>query len=94
MQVRKTGRLNEHTLTESTNSSLFLSVADEEEKSGICRLVGRFCGGGGSQSCEQDTPEAPEKLPDINEDPVWKYTVDANALIMMAVAIFMWGYYA
>uniref|UniRef100_A0A671UGL6 Sodium/glucose cotransporter 2 n=1 Tax=Sparus aurata TaxID=8175 RepID=A0A671UGL6_SPAAU len=43
---------------------------------------------------EQDTPEAPEKLPDISEDPVWKYTVDSNALIMMAVAVFMWGYYA
>ncbi len=83
-----------------TNCSLFLSVADEEEKSGICRLVGRFCGGGGggggggSQAHEQDTPEAPEELPDISEDPVWKHTVDANAVIMMAVAVFMWGYYA
>ncbi len=43
---------------------------------------------------EEDTPEESEKLPDISEDPVWKYTVDANALIMMAVAVFMWGYYA
>uniref|UniRef100_A0A671UAU4 Sodium/glucose cotransporter 2 n=1 Tax=Sparus aurata TaxID=8175 RepID=A0A671UAU4_SPAAU len=65
----------------------------EEGKSGICSLVGRLCGGG-SQAQEQDTPEAPEKLPDISEDPVWKYTVDSNALIMMAVAVFMWGYYA
>uniref|UniRef100_A0A671UAN6 Sodium/glucose cotransporter 2 n=1 Tax=Sparus aurata TaxID=8175 RepID=A0A671UAN6_SPAAU len=66
---------------------------EAEGKSGICSLVGRLCGGG-SQAQEQDTPEAPEKLPDISEDPVWKYTVDSNALIMMAVAVFMWGYYA
>uniref|UniRef100_A0A8C4I7H0 Sodium/glucose cotransporter 2 n=1 Tax=Dicentrarchus labrax TaxID=13489 RepID=A0A8C4I7H0_DICLA len=77
----------------STNSSHF-SVAQEEAKSGICHLVRRFCGGGGSEAPEQDAPEAPEKLPDISEDPVWKYTVDANALIMMTVAVFMWGYYA
>ncbi|TDH15183.1 hypothetical protein EPR50_G00028530 [Perca flavescens] len=64
----------------------------------ICRLVGRFCGGGGSgsgsQAHEQETSEASQKLPDISEDPVWKYIVDVNALIMMAVAVFLWGYYA
>lgn len=38
--------------------------------------------------------EASEKLPDISEQRVWKYTVNANALVMMAVAVFMWGYYA
>uniref|UniRef100_A0A8D0A8B2 Sodium/glucose cotransporter 2 n=1 Tax=Sander lucioperca TaxID=283035 RepID=A0A8D0A8B2_SANLU len=67
-------------------------------KSCICRMVGRFCGGGSgsgssSQAHEQDT-EASKKLPDISEDPVWKYIVDVNALIMMAVAVFLWGYYA
>ncbi|KAM3875620.1 LOW QUALITY PROTEIN: sodium/glucose cotransporter 2 [Diretmus argenteus] len=73
-------------------------VAGEKTRSGICRLVGWFCGvGGGShvpEPSEQEVPEASEQLPDISEDPVWKHTVDANALIMMAVAVFMWGYYA
>ncbi|XP_041663603.1 sodium/glucose cotransporter 2 [Cheilinus undulatus] len=71
-------------------------VAEEEGKSGICGVLGRFCGGSDSTSQvqAQDTPEAPEKLPDISEAPVWKHTVDCNALIMMAVACFMWGYYA
>lgn len=82
-----------HSTEKNTDSSIFPSVAEEEGKSGICSLVGRLCGGG-SQAQEQDTPEAPEKLHDISEDPVWKYTVDSNALIMMAVAVFMWGYYA
>uniref|UniRef100_A0A4W6DK49 Sodium/glucose cotransporter 2 n=1 Tax=Lates calcarifer TaxID=8187 RepID=A0A4W6DK49_LATCA len=67
----------------------------EEEKSGIRRLVGRLCGGGsGSSQDQEEAPEAAEQMPDISEDPVWKYIVDANAIIMMAVAVFMWGYYA
>uniref|UniRef100_A0A3Q3KI89 Sodium/glucose cotransporter 2 n=1 Tax=Monopterus albus TaxID=43700 RepID=A0A3Q3KI89_MONAL len=71
------------------------ALAEEEEKSGIRHLVGRFCGvTSGSQDLEQEATEAPEQMPDIREDLVWKYTVDVNALIMMAVAVFMWGYYA
>lgn len=79
--VTNTDQWGERVLAESANSSLFLSVAEEEEKSG-------------SQAHEQGTLEVPEKLPDISEDPLWKNTVDANALIMMAVAVFLWGYYA
>ncbi|XP_060901615.1 sodium/glucose cotransporter 2 [Labrus mixtus] len=67
-------------------------VAEEENKDGICGRLGRVCGG--NQVQEQDTPEEPEKLPDISEDPVWKNTADVNALIMMAVACFLWGYFA
>ena len=93
MPVRKPDKWNKHTLTDSTDTFLSLSVA-EEEKSGICHLVGRLCGGGSSQVLEEEAPEASEQLPDISEKPVWKYTVDANALIIMAVAVFMWGYYA
>lgn len=69
-------------------------MAAEEETSGICRLVTQLCGGGSSEIQDQDQPAEEEKLPDISEDPRWKYTVNANALIMMAVAVFMWGYYA
>lgn len=72
-----------------------LSVAEVEVKSGFCRLVGWFLGSGsGSQAPKQQAPVASEQLPDITEDRVKKYAVDANALIMMAVAVFMWGYYA
>lgn len=72
--------------------SLSTSTAgEEEEKSGICHVIGRLCGGGGS-STVQDQEQ--EQLPDISEDTKWKYAVNANALIMMAVAFFMWGYYA
>uniref|UniRef100_A0A7N8Y3K8 Sodium/glucose cotransporter 2 n=1 Tax=Mastacembelus armatus TaxID=205130 RepID=A0A7N8Y3K8_9TELE len=71
------------------------TVAEEEEKSGICQLVSRLCEGSkGSQDLNQEAPEATEQMPDISEDPVWKHAVDANALVMMAVAVFLWGYYA
>lgn len=69
-------------------------MVEEQEKSGICHQIVRFCGGGNSQAPEEEVPEQTEQLPDISEEPLWKYTVDANALIMMAVAVFMWGYYA
>uniref|UniRef100_A0A4W4GPN0 Solute carrier family 5 member 2 n=1 Tax=Electrophorus electricus TaxID=8005 RepID=A0A4W4GPN0_ELEEL len=38
--------------------------------------------------------ERPKQLPDISEDLVWKHFVNANALIMMAVAVYFWGFYA
>uniref|UniRef100_A0A7N6FDG2 Sodium/glucose cotransporter 2 n=1 Tax=Anabas testudineus TaxID=64144 RepID=A0A7N6FDG2_ANATE len=67
----------------------------EEGKSAICHLIEKFCGGGSSsQDLEEEPPEATEQMPDISEDPVWKYAVDVNALIMMSVAVFMWGYFA
>nr|XP_020500038.1 sodium/glucose cotransporter 2 [Labrus bergylta] len=41
-------------------------VAEEDNKDGFCGGLGRVCGG--NQVQEQDTPEEPEKLPDISED--------------------------
>lgn len=69
----------------------------EEPKPGICRLVGWFCGVSGTQVpelTEEEVTEASKELPDISEEPFWKHIVDANALVMMAVAVFLWGYYA
>uniref|UniRef100_A0AAR2KIM3 Sodium/glucose cotransporter 2 n=1 Tax=Pygocentrus nattereri TaxID=42514 RepID=A0AAR2KIM3_PYGNA len=44
---------------------------------------------------EEGGRKAPSRqLPDISEDPVWKHLVNANALIMMAVAVYFWGFYA
>lgn len=81
-------------MEDGTNPAFFPQSTKEEEESGICRLVGWFCGTGRSKVHDQGRPEEPEKMPDISEDPVWKYTVDTNALVMMTVAVFMWGYYA
>ncbi|XP_067101941.1 sodium/glucose cotransporter 2 isoform X2 [Osmerus mordax] len=73
------------------------SGLNEEPKSVICRLVGWFCGVSTNQTpelTEQEVTEASKQLPDISEAPVWKYVVNANALVMMAVAVFLWGFYA
>ncbi|XP_060799240.1 sodium/glucose cotransporter 2 isoform X2 [Neoarius graeffei] len=65
--------------------------------SGLPRLIAWFCGFGGSQApepTEEQVREASKDLPDITEDPVWKHLVNANALIMMAVAVYFWAFYA
>uniref|UniRef100_A0A3Q2PRV1 Sodium/glucose cotransporter 2 n=1 Tax=Fundulus heteroclitus TaxID=8078 RepID=A0A3Q2PRV1_FUNHE len=73
-----------------------VTEADGDKKSGICGLIGGFCGLSADQQAQDDqAAEAPEPpMPDISEEPVWKYTVDSNALVMMAVAVFLWGYFA
>ncbi|XP_036005461.1 sodium/glucose cotransporter 2-like [Fundulus heteroclitus] len=73
-----------------------VTEADGGKKSGICGLIGGFCGLSADLQAQDDqAAEAPEPpMPDISEEPVWKYTVDSNALVMMAVAVFLWGYFA
>ncbi|KAF7655061.1 hypothetical protein LDENG_00061220 [Lucifuga dentata] len=49
-------------------------VAEEEIKSGICGLIGWFCGGGSSSRApKQEVPEASEQLPDISEKVILSY---------------------
>uniref|UniRef100_A0A3B3WZP6 Sodium/glucose cotransporter 2 n=1 Tax=Poecilia mexicana TaxID=48701 RepID=A0A3B3WZP6_9TELE len=69
---------------------------EHDKKSGFCRLVGGFCGLSGDQQVQdEEAAEDPEpQMPDISEKAVWKNIVDSNALVMMAVAVFMWGYFA
>ncbi|KAM9452914.1 LOW QUALITY PROTEIN: sodium/glucose cotransporter 2 [Salvelinus alpinus] len=93
-------------------------VDAEEPKSGICCLIGWFCGISSAEEVTEASKELPEiseevteaskelpdiseevteaskELPDISEEPFWRNVVDANALVMMAVAVFLWGYYA
>lgn len=57
-------------------------------------MVASLCNMGGNSEEPEELENQEQQMPDISEDPVWKYTVDANALIMMAVAVFMWGYFA
>ncbi|XP_064840587.1 sodium/glucose cotransporter 2-like isoform X3 [Oncorhynchus masou masou] len=82
---------------EAEEKSRDKSEDSPEPKSGICRLIGWFCGVSGAQVpelTEEEVTEASKELPDISEEPLWKHVVDANALVMMAVAVFLWGYYA
>ncbi|KAJ8256557.1 hypothetical protein COCON_G00187090 [Conger conger] len=68
-----------------------------QTQSCIGRLIGWFCGVSSAQApepSEQEVEEAANQMPDISEDPLWKHVVNANGIIMMTVAVFMWGYYA
>ncbi|XP_069737596.1 sodium/glucose cotransporter 2-like isoform X2 [Phaenicophaeus curvirostris] len=49
-------------------------------------------GGQGGGPPEVGVVSKPPSLPP--EDPVWSRVVDVNALILMAVAVFLWGYFA
>ncbi|XP_024866148.1 sodium/glucose cotransporter 2 isoform X2 [Kryptolebias marmoratus] len=95
-QVEKKRRACKKAQEKMAESTNVVTERTKEEKSGICRLFsGLFGLGGGAQDAAQEEPEAPEpQVPDISEAPVWKRTVDASALIMMTVAVFMWGYFA
>ncbi|XP_038129072.1 sodium/glucose cotransporter 2 isoform X2 [Cyprinodon tularosa] len=70
------------------------STAEGDKKSGICRLVGGFCGLSGGPQAEEAAEDLEPQMPDIRENRGWKHIVDSNALIMMAIAAFMWGYFA
>ncbi|XP_004075508.1 sodium/glucose cotransporter 2 [Oryzias latipes] len=78
--------------TERQNNAA--AVIEERKKSVINRMVASLCNMGGNSEEPEELENQEQQMPDISEDPVWKYTVDANALIMMAVAVFMWGYFA
>lgn len=59
-----------------------------------------FCGmsrGGAGSSpppTQEEVDAAASRLEDISEDPSWARVVNFNALLMMAVATFLWGFYA
>ncbi|KAK9961910.1 hypothetical protein ABG768_007308 [Culter alburnus] len=77
-------------------------VTDEDQiepgdRSIMMKIIGWFCGISDAQApepTEEEVAEASKQLPDISEEPLWKYLVNANALIMMSVAVYFWGYYA
>ncbi|XP_065137588.1 sodium/glucose cotransporter 2 [Paramisgurnus dabryanus] len=78
------------------------AITDEEqiepgERSVMRKIIGWFCGINDTQApepTEEEVTEASKQLPDITEAPLWKNLVNANALIMMTVAVYCWGFYA
>ncbi|XP_051963017.1 sodium/glucose cotransporter 2 [Xyrauchen texanus] len=77
-----------------------ITAADENEhhdQSITMKIIGWFCGISETQApepTEEEVTEALKILPDISEKPMWKNLVNANALIMMSVAVYCWGFYA
>ncbi|XP_060137676.1 sodium/glucose cotransporter 2 isoform X2 [Zootoca vivipara] len=91
MEAAKNGRLEQ---------ALELEDSKAAASSGrLCRCLGWFCGvaADGQEQPEQSPEEKAEelrRLTDITEHPTWRRVVNINAVVMMALAIFLWGYYA
>uniref|UniRef100_A0A671PM59 Sodium/glucose cotransporter 2 n=1 Tax=Sinocyclocheilus anshuiensis TaxID=1608454 RepID=A0A671PM59_9TELE len=78
-------------------NSLLFDIVERGDRSIMMMIIGWFCGISDTQApepTEEEVTEASKQLPDISEDPLWKNLVNANALIMMSVAVYFWGYYA
>ncbi|XP_072311469.1 sodium/glucose cotransporter 1 [Eucyclogobius newberryi] len=72
---------------------------DEERRPGLCkRALMCFCGLDNQKSTVQLSPEEEaemkRKLTDTSEVPLWRNVVNANALILLCVAVFFHGFYA
>lgn len=60
-------------------------------------LWGWFCGlsGNPEQTLSPSEKAALEqKLTSIEEEPLWRSICDINAVILLAINIFLWGYFA
>ncbi|KAJ8403769.1 hypothetical protein AAFF_G00346370 [Aldrovandia affinis] len=96
-EEQERGRRARREAEDKSRTKLEQGEEEGRTQSGISRLIGWFCGVSSAQApelTEQEVEEAANNMPDISEDPVWKHVVNANGIIMMAVAVFMWGYYA
>lgn len=76
-----------------------MEIDEPEEKPGLCKkAVMCFCGLDESKNTVKLTPEEEEelkrKLTDTSERPLWRNIVNANALILLCVAIFFHGFFA
>ncbi|KAM5197814.1 sodium/glucose cotransporter 2 isoform 1-T1 [Hipposideros larvatus] len=66
----------------------------------LCQCLLWFCGmsssraGGASPPLQEEAATTTGRLEDISEHPSWARVVNMNALLMMAVATFLWGFYA
>lgn len=78
-------------------NTVFTFIDEGSDKSIIRKIIGWFCGISDTQApepTEEEVAKASKQLPDISEIPLWRNIVNANALIMMSVAVFCWGFYA
>lgn len=83
-----------HTLSSSSPSSLATEPAEEP---GCCKkALMSFCGldqKKGPRLSAQEQADLQEKLTDTSEKPLWRNVVNANAIILLCVAVFFHGFY-
>ncbi|XP_070317345.1 sodium/glucose cotransporter 2 [Odocoileus virginianus] len=94
------GELGEPSVLRLTVRPQFLPAPPPPRPGLLRQCLLWFCGvsrgGAGSppRPTQEETDAAARRLEDISEDPHWARIVNLNALLMMAVATFLWGFYA
>lgn len=73
------------------------SITEPEEEPGLCKkAVMCFCGleqKKAAKLSEEEQAELQKKLTDTTEKPLWRNVVNANAIILLCVAVFFHGFY-
>lgn len=83
-----------------SNCSLDFTEAPPRAPGPLRQCLLWFCGMSSSREGRAPPPTQEEaaasarRLEDISEHPSWARAVNLNALLMMAVATFLWGFYA
>lgn len=96
---RASGKLGELTPFRLAVCSPFLPEVQSPAPGLFRQCLLWFCGmsrsGSGSpQPTTEEVAATTRQLEDISEDPSWARVVNLNALLMMTVAVFLWGFYA
>ncbi|KAG8140644.1 hypothetical protein E2320_003299 [Naja naja] len=101
-EAKRQQRQAENAATGNGRPELVLQVDDPKTMTScgrLCQGLAWFCGmNSGSPKEPELNPEEKDKdlqhLAGITEHTLWKQVVNINAVIMMALAIFMWAFYA
>jgi len=54
----------------------------------------RLCGLTGPSSASASPAVEDSELDSLQEEPLWRRVCDVNALLLLAVNVFLWGYFA
>ncbi|XP_062290003.1 sodium/glucose cotransporter 1 [Scomber scombrus] len=80
------------------DDSKYMDVDEPEEEPGFCKkALLCFCGlenKKAPQLSPEEQAELQKKLTDTSEKPLWRNIVNANAIILLCVAVFCHGFYA
>ncbi|XP_051534665.1 sodium/glucose cotransporter 2-like [Myxocyprinus asiaticus] len=95
-EEQERGRQAQREADEKEKVVIYEDENEHGDKSITMKIIGWFCGINDTQAPEptEEVTEASKQLPDISKHTVWKNLVNANALIMMSVVVYCWGFYA
>ncbi|TDH01999.1 hypothetical protein EPR50_G00168450 [Perca flavescens] len=75
-----------------------MDIEEPEEEPGLCKkVVMSFCGlekQTAPKLSPEEQAELQKQLTDTTEKPLWRNVVNANAIILLCVAVFLHGFYA